>query len=297
MSNGENWFGRFVRPPVQVTEPVNLETNWRLPILKAWVGVTVSIFIFGLGLVWSLWITPQDVAATIAQFIFAFGCASSFWYGVVARGMIQGEKDVATMGFVASTLYALLIWRVGELPDSWWVIQPVWFGNGLLDALQYVICLALMAGGGLGAYWFVKEIREPYELTGRERLAYKMWQAEQQRAEIASVDDKTWFIQARIEDERGKKKDIGLQFKKVHPDNFATWAKNILEMQEPNFTYDKWAGRGKLFSRLQYDEITEELVRRGVLSKEGNADNSTFRITRAGRALLCEWLNEYDDST
>lgn len=295
MSNGENWFGRFVRPPVQVTEPVNLETNWRLPILKAWVGVTVSIFMFGFGLIWSLWITPQDIATTIAQFVFAFGCASSFWYGVVIRGMIREEKDTAVMGFVASTLYALLIWQVGGLPDSWWVIQPIWFGNGLADTLQYVACLALMAGGGAGAYWFIKEIREPYELTGRERLAYRMWQEEQRRAETADVDDKTWFIQAQIANEKDRRKQhISLQFS-VHPANFATWAKNILEIRKPDLTYGKWAGRGRLFSRSEYDQLTEELLARGVIAKDGPAQNAPLVLTRAGRAVLGEWLNEYED--
>lgn len=291
-----NWIERITRPSVQVSEQVNIETNFKLPALKAFVGITVSLFALGLGLVWALWITPPDIAKDVAWFIFLFGTATSFFYGTVKRGFLERDKVVAIYGFISGSAFAILMSWIGSLPDSWWGMPPIWFENGFLMALQYVICLGIFGGGLYGFYWFAKEIVTPYELTGRERVAFDMWLEEKRRAEVATIDDKTWFIQAQIANEEGKRKQhISLQFG-VHPDNFATWAKNILEMSKPDLTYGKWAGRGRLFSRPDYDQLTEELLARGVIAKDGQAQNAPLVLTRAGRAVLCEWLNEYEDS-
>jgi len=295
MSDG-SWIERITRPAVQVSEQVNIETNFKLPALKAFVGITISLFALGLSLVWALWITPPDIAKDVAWFIFLFGTATSFFYGTVKRGFLERDKVVAIYGFISGSAFAILMSWIGSLPDSWWGIPPIWFENGFLTALQYVICLGIFGGGLYGFYWFAKEIVTPYELTGRERVAFDMWLEERRRAEVAVVDDKTWFIQARVADDSSKRKqDISLQLE-VHPDNFATWAKNVLEMKKPDLTYEKWGGRGKLFSRPGYKKMLDELINCGVLKKGGDAINSTLELTGRGRAVLCSWLEDYEDS-
>ena len=68
--------GRWgIRPPVQVQEHVDIESNWWLPVLKCWVGVTVSFFMALTAFGFLFWLIPSDVALDVVAWLFG-GVAS-----------------------------------------------------------------------------------------------------------------------------------------------------------------------------------------------------------------------------
>lgn len=191
--------GWAVRPPVQVREEVNIQTNYILHILKCFGGMTPSFFLGMAGVVWFLWAIPPDVAAGLALLIAYVGLAAGAWLGFYTLTTTEDERlarSYAFFAWVAAIAAALVVFYIGGLPDTWWGIAPMWMEHGLWDALQLLLALSVAVGGWFGVYWFQKEIRRPYEPTGPELVALRKLEleAERERARRGPVERRVVFV-------------------------------------------------------------------------------------------------------
>ena len=294
MGDGGRW---GIRPPVQVTEKVDLESNWKLPMLKAWVGVTFSVFMFLAASGVLAWLIPPDVALEVAFWVFV-GMGIIFAVIGIIRWMDPNPSFF--YGFVGAVLAFAAVWGVGSLPDTWWI-----GGQGILTWIQASALLSVMMGGGAGAYWFIKELIRQYELTGRELLQKELAEREMDRAELqadrewklkqaALEPSKVWHVEITHVTEAGEpmNKTTFLEFTGVDQGKFSVFAANCLAGQEP--TYACFAGKGKVFTRAQFDQITAKLEERKLLVRKGDAPNSPLIFSQGGLSFLREWLKEFD---
>jgi len=307
--------GMFQQPSHRVIEEGGPRDQVGVPILKAWVGLPGSICIAGLGLIWWLYLVPPDAALTFLAVIFASGAVAAGWIGMSPYLVLDlstvsdDHRDkINTRAQWALTAFAGaggLTWLMGQMPKGWWGVDAttwdVLTSSMFVYALQFVVSIALFFGGAFGAYWFQKEIRIPWELTGRDKAVHSLemaklaFEQEKWHYDIEPPPPQRFEIQylepagLRAEGAVGNS-GLFLSFKKVTPTKFTTWARTILSTKKPDLTYDQWEGKGRLFSRLEYDELTEELSRpenRVLIQQRGSTG---YTITARGRRLLETWL-------
>jgi len=291
--------GRWgIRPPVQVQENVDIESNWWLPVLKCWVGVTISFFMSLAALGFLFWLIPPDIAFDIAAWCFAAIASALFGIGAI-RFILLYPNTIHF--FLATLVLAVMAWQVSSLPDTWWSED-----DGIWIWIQFAGLISVVAGGASGCYWFIKELR-PYELTGREKFQKEMAEKELDWEKVkadrqwefdkaAMEPNKVWqieiaYVNGNGEPEQGKQVRY-LEFNGISEDKFAVFAANCLAGQEPTYSY--FAGKGKQFSRPQFDQITDKLKARGFLVPKGTAPNAPLQFNHGGLAFLRAWLDEYD---
>lgn len=310
--------GFLARPAVQKFEREDREGQFVVPVLRSYVGFGGAVFSFMVGAVWFLWLVPAGSALTVAQFVglavagrFLWRTATTTWEAYLReeqnakRDDFQRRKWAANLG--TALVSFLLVWMVGGLPKTWWFLKirwDDWTGHVFFYTVQAVLAVTLMAAGLLTARWFHKETQEPHELTGKDRaddslnrarLSFEIRKWEAERRDRAEAQKPRTFRVELVEDSQG-----GMGLKEsyfelaLEPERVAEWADAVLGQEDPDVTYERWAGKGKLFSRDQYKQLMDTMAEQGVVRERRGTTGKD--LTRRGRRVLGGWLAEYEDA-
>ena len=171
-----------------------------------------------------------------------------------------------------------------------------------------LVKMSCLIGGGafgfLSAIWGIFEQLVVYQMSEAQRGALAVLMPRMGRvmdAEdndgIAAVSEKVvreWTITFRVHGNHTK--IFRFDPTKLEESKFAMWAENVIAMGRgrEDVSYPYWVGR-KYMKRGEYDHLTEVLVARGAMKKQGRADNSKLYLAPAGRPLIRAWLAAYTD--
>jgi len=166
-------------------------------------------------------------------------------------------------------------------------------------------CLIGMAAlGFLGAIWGIWEQLVVYQMTEAQRAGFKVLMPRMGQVLDAEANDgvqavsekvvREWTITFRTHGNHTK--IFRFDPEKLEESKFTMWAETVIAMGRgrEDVSYPYWVG-GKRMRRGEYDHLTEVLVARGAMKKEGRARNSRLYLTLAGRPLIRAWLAAYTD--
>lgn len=172
MPNGMRGFG--IRPPVQTIEPINLESQWRVPRNEAWLGVGGCTFVGLASLGWLMYITPRELSTQAIIGVLIVGIVATFWRSLVD---FVDQAKTAIYGSVLTVALAMGVWFVWDLPNWEPMALPE---NGYLAWLLFCVGFAGLFVGIFGDVRFMRELIDKFELTGKEKLQLKLAQEERQ---------------------------------------------------------------------------------------------------------------------
>ena len=158
------------QPAQKTTEQMDIPGQWGVPIRKIF-GVflcgTVALLAF-----WLLTLTiPPDYVvegATYIGAIFAVVFALTAFYYCGKDGD-HPRAFFLNIVFTAAAAAVTAIW-IYQSHGDWWLgrLDP-----RILNAVR-LVTIAALGAGVTGVYWFVKELINPFELTGMDRVLMKI---------------------------------------------------------------------------------------------------------------------------
>lgn len=164
-------FSSWRQPSVKTTERFGTEGQWAVPVLEV-VGAASCLVLLGLAL-WVLGLTVHPnhlwAAVTLA------GSVVAFVFGVLGfvdlgRRQYEGLADywvVFAYGMTASFSAGLIVYVLSTVDHlDWWLAG---WDPRLLNVVR-IAALGVLGGAGAGAYRFIKELIDPFELTGLDRV-------------------------------------------------------------------------------------------------------------------------------
>lgn len=317
MSNGYRGEGLQPRPAVQKVEREDVGGQFLVPFMRSYAGFGLGVMSILVGATWFLWVVPPDAALQVGVFGGLVVALYVVWRGVLARyeevyWASEGAEERARFhrwrwlyALLSAGCVLALVAMVGGMGKGWWGEgEPTWAKiaeHQLLYTFQWIFSLSLLLSGSLSAWWFWKETKTPHELTGKDRADYMLgmarlrfdwaqWEAGRRPAYQAIPD--TFRVEVT---ERGNGQGNRVSYFEV--DNvrlgkIATWAPNVLGVKEPDLTYERWSGKGNLFTRPEYDRLTEAFAKNGLLRQKRGTTGYT--LTGKGRAILSAWLEQYE---
>ena len=261
------------------------------------------------------------VAITIISYI----ALSYLWAWNIALNDM-GRAALPALVFGIPGIYAALLGMIRGVQGAYWGSrQSMYLIYGIASAaLCYVFVgiaikdvngvlfwelakTAGLIGGGtfgfLSAIWGVLEQLIVYQMTEAQRgalqaLMPRIGQVLDDEAGIGvAVSEKVvreWTITFRIHGNHVK--IFRFDPTKLEESKFAVWAETVIAMGRghEDVSYPYWVG-GKRMRRGEYDHLTEVLVARGAMEKEGRVRNSKLYLTAVGRPLIRAWLAAYTD--
>jgi len=239
----------------------------------------------------------------------------------------MGRAALPALVFGIPGIYAALLGMIRGVQGAYWGSrQSMYLVYGIASgALCYVFIgiavadpngvlfwelakTAGLIGGGtfgfLSAIWGVLEQLIVYQMTEAQRGALSVLMP--RMGQVMDSEDgngvmgvcekvvREWTITLRIHGNHVK--IFRFDPAKLEESKFAFWAETVIAMGRgrEDVSYPYWV-RGKRMRRGEYDHLTEVLVARGAMEKEGRASNSKLYLTKAGRPLIRAWLAAYVD--
>jgi hypothetical protein len=159
------FLGMWRRPSQETKEVYDIESQWRVPRNKIWGGVFTSTL--ALLLAWfilSLTVKPSHFAEGITYFGgFALVVSAAITWNL----RIDPMRSAVYASMIALGVLGITIAWVSQSHQETWIFAKLhWIA---LDLVR-IFGVALATAGGFGAYWFAKELINPFELTGFDRV-------------------------------------------------------------------------------------------------------------------------------
>lgn len=190
------YFGAFRRPSVQTIEKFDTETQGKVPLIKC-LGAGFGIFAALTGLTLFMYNVPAEWMLGVKDAAWFIG-----WFGVFCAGiavlvaLVTHQRWTFAMFLPGIALYCITEY-FGSLGYEWW-------GEYLWTVIAANACLGVMAFGFAYAFWNIKETIQPFELTGFDRVLYKVMKPflpEAIRRDLGLDDQDGEIAQLRVENE------------------------------------------------------------------------------------------------
>ena len=287
---------------VRETVPHNIPTQFLIPILRALMGgfgvFLVMLAYICLSYIWA-WNIALNSLGRIALPLLAFGVPA-------IAAAIVGMTQAVQGAYWGSRQSMLLIYGIasGALCYTFGLTaanDP----NGLLfwELVKTSSLIGLAVLGFLTAIWGIVEQLITYQMTEAQKAGFKILSP--RLGDVIDADLGTgngvsekvvreWTITFRIHGNHVK--IFRFDPTKLEESKFAVWAETVIAMGRghEDVSYPYWVG-GKRMRRGEYDHLTEVLVARGAMEKEGRVRNSKLYLTAVGRPLIRAWLAAYTD--
>lgn len=165
-SRGLALMGAFRRPAVQTIEKFDKETQGAIPFIKC-LGAGIGAFAFLAGLATLIRIMPVSWMENTKDMAWAIGWFAVFCASAFAMYLIFTHRPWSFMGVICSTALYFTIEYFGNLGHDWWASYywTVIASNALIGVMVF---------GVVYAYWNIKETINPFELTGFDRVLFKV---------------------------------------------------------------------------------------------------------------------------
>lgn len=191
------FMGAFRRPSVQTIEKYNKETQGLVPLIKS-VGAGFGVFAMLSGLTFFMYNVPNEWMAGVKDVAWAIG-----WFGIFCAGisilvaLLTHKRWTFAVFLPGVALYCIMEY-FGSLSYEWW-------GNYLWTVIVANGCLGIMTFGVAYAFWNLKETIQPFELTGFDRVLYKIMkpflpEAIRQDLGLGSSDEELTQLRAENEE-------------------------------------------------------------------------------------------------
>ena len=165
-SRGLALMGAFRRPAVQTIEKFNKETQGAIPLIKCF-GAGVGAFAFLAALATLIRIMPASWMEDAKDIAWLMGWFAVFCTSLFAMYLIFTHRSWSFMGVICSTSLYFIVEYFGNLGHDWWA-RYYW------TVIASNALIGLMVFGLAYLYWNIKETINPFELTGMDRVLFKI---------------------------------------------------------------------------------------------------------------------------
>jgi hypothetical protein len=190
------YMGAFRRPSVQTIEKYNKETQGAIPLIKC-LGAGFGVFAALSGLTLFMYNIPAEWMVGVKDVAWLIGWLGMFCAGISVLVALLTHKRWTFAVFLPGIALYFIMEYFGNLSYEWW-------GNYFWTVIAANACLGTMFFGVAYAFWNLKETIQPFELTGFDRVLYKIMKPflpEAIRQDLGLGSSNEELIQLRAENE------------------------------------------------------------------------------------------------